>query len=237
MTGPTRTLNLSRTLALVLLAIVLAFAFPVAVSAQEPPPGPPPTDPPPPGPPPEQTPAPTPAPDDDMPPGPPPPPGIPPDPTPTPGATPPPTTPPGGTPTPTPPPTPPGENGENGEEKTMRVPAPTRNSIVMHAATPAQLVKSGDGKLNYYFIGADGSASTGPTLSSFEALAEMYPSGAAVSLYSGVNPMTHKPVDIDYLPDEMKIVVRTYYPDSEYAVNKPYVFTVTADYAVTHVQW
>ena len=115
----------------------------------------------------------------------------------------------------------------------------TSNRIVFHAATPAQLVKTGDGGLHYYFIGADGSIVTGPVLSSFAKLAEMHPSGAPVSLFSGANPSTGKSVDIYYLPDEKKIKVNTFYPGGhdEYNPHKAYDFTVDADYAVKHVNW
>ena len=75
------------------------------------------------------------------------------------------------------------------------------NSIVTHAATPAQLVKSGGG-LQYYYIGADGSSVTGPTLPSFSDLAEMYPSGDWVPLLDAPNPLTGKHVNVDYIPNE-----------------------------------
>ena len=56
-------------------------------------------------------------------------------------------------------------NGGNGEDMMKPEPGPhalaLSDRIVLHAATPAQLVKSGDG-LQYYFIGADGSTVSGP---------------------------------------------------------------------------
>ena len=110
------------------------------------------------------------------------------------------------------------------------------NSIVRHAATPAQLVTSGAG-LQYYFIGADGTASTGPVFPSFSELAEMYPSGDWVGLLDAPNPFTGKHVNVDYIPNEMKIRVSTHYPDNEYDTNKPYIFTVDADHSVSHVAW
>ena len=110
------------------------------------------------------------------------------------------------------------------------------NSIVTHAATPAQLVKSGGG-LQYYYIGADGSSVTGPTLPSFSDLAEMYPSGDWVPLLDAPNPLTGKHVNVDYIPNEQKIRVSTHYPDNEYDTNKPYIFTVDADYSVSHQAW
>ena len=113
---------------------------------------------------------------------------------------------------------------------------PPANGIVSHPATPAQICVVGEG-LQYYFIGADGASTTGPYLASFSSLAAMYPGGAAVSLYSGSNPRTGKPVQIHYLPTEKKIKVSTYYPDTQYDTNKPYVFSIDADHTVQHLQW
>ena len=113
---------------------------------------------------------------------------------------------------------------------------PSHNCYVRHGATPAQLCPVGDG-LQYYFIGADGSARTGPHLSSVGNMAMLYAAGANVALYNGVNPFTGKPVHIDYLPAERKILVRTYYPDTQYDVNKPYVFTIDSNNSVQHVAW
>ena len=110
------------------------------------------------------------------------------------------------------------------------------NRIVMHPATPAQLCKVGDG-LQYYFVSAGGSTVTGPFVQSFSQLAAMYPAGASVSLYTGTNPFTGKPVQIDYLPAEKKVRVSTFYPDNEYDTNKPYVFTFGSDHGVTHEAW
>ena len=110
------------------------------------------------------------------------------------------------------------------------------NRIVRHAATPVQLVKSGDG-LQYYYIGADGSTVSGPTFPSFSELAEMHPSGAWVPLLDAVNPLTGKPVNVDYIPNEMKIRVFTYYPDNEYDTNKPYIFNFGSDYSINVEAW
>jgi hypothetical protein len=103
--------------------------------------------------------------------------------------------------------------------------------IVHHAATPAQLCPSGDG-LQYYFIGADGTAETGPFV--------VIPSAGspAVQLYSGSNPMTGKSVVIDFLTDgSNRLKVSTYYPDNEYDTNKAYVFSVNDNNTVTHISW
>lgn len=80
-------------------------------------------------------------------------------------------------------------------------PRPGTPCIVTHAATPAQLCVTDEG-LQYYFIGPGG-VQTGPHLSSFSELAEMHSMvQAVVELYRGTNPMTGKPVQIDYLPNE-----------------------------------
>ncbi len=121
----------------------------------------------------------------------------------------------------------------------MAAPIPKSNRIVMHAATPVQLIKTGDDGLHLYFIGADGSTYTGPVFSSFAALEEMHPSGAAVSLFSGSNPSTNQPVTVNYLPDENRIFVKTFYPagHDEYNPHKAYDFTVDDKYKVKHVNW
>ena len=121
----------------------------------------------------------------------------------------------------------------------MAAPIPKSNRIVHHAATPVQLVKTGDESLHLYFIGADGSTYTGPVFSSFAALEEMHPSGAAVSLFDGKNPSTGQPVTVDYLPDENRIFVKTFYPPGhdKYNPNKAYDFTVDDMYKVKHVSW
>ena len=114
--------------------------------------------------------------------------------------------------------------------------APSSDCIVAHAATPAQLCPVAGG-LQFYFIGADGSSQTGPYLSPFSDLATLYTSGASVSLYTGTNPLTGKSVQIDYLSTEAEIRVSTYYPDTQYDTDKPYVFTVDSNNSVAHESW
>ena len=120
----------------------------------------------------------------------------------------------------------------------IRKPAFSDNRVVQHAATPVQLIKAGEG-LHFYFIGADGSATTGPYITSFAALAEMHPTGGAVSLFSGTNPLTGKSVNIYYLADQMKIQVNTFYPPGhdQYNPHKAYNFTVDSSYSVNHLAW
>ena len=105
-----------------------------------------------------------------------------------------------------------------------------------HAGTPAQLCVAGAG-LQYYFIGPDG-GQEGPTLPSVSFLADLHATAmSAVELYRGVNPMTGKPVQIDYLPGGTMILVYTYYADTPYSVDKPYIFTLDRDGQVTHLAW
>ncbi len=133
-----------------------------------------------------------------------------------------------------------GNGNGNGNGGMMPKPGPRVHAIsgriVMHAATPAQLVKSGDG-LQYYFVGADGSTVTGPHIPSFSSLAEMYPSGAWVPLLDAPNPLTGKQVNVDYLPNEKKIRVFTYYPDNEYDTNKQYIFNFGSDFIINVEAW
>ena len=143
-----------------------------------------------------------------------------------------------------------GENGENGETTDppnlgnggsdgMMPPAPSwppSNLIVQHAATQVQLTAFGDG-LQTYFIGTDGTGHSGPYIASFSSLATQHPAGGAVTLFTGTNPGTGKPITIYFLPAEMKIRVSTFYPDTQYDTNKPYVFTVDSGHTVVHNQW
>ena len=110
------------------------------------------------------------------------------------------------------------------------------NRIVLHVATPVQLVKAGDG-LQFFYIGADGSTVSGPVFPSFSELAEMHASGAWVPLLDAVNPLTGKQVNVDYIPNEQKIRVFTYYPDKGQDVNKQYIFNFGSDYAINVEAW
>ena len=113
---------------------------------------------------------------------------------------------------------------------------PSNGCIVAHAATPAQLCPIANG-LQYYFIGADGSSSIGPFISPFSDLATLYTGSTDVLLYSGVNPMTSKSVNIYYLPSDYVLRVSTYYPDTQYDTDKPYIFTVNGSNTVSHTAW
>ena len=110
------------------------------------------------------------------------------------------------------------------------------NRIVFHAATPAQLCRVEEG-LQYYFIGRDGSTYFGPWVPPFAELAESYPDGEAVSIYSGPNPLTGKPVAIDYLPSVKRIRVSTFYADREHDKNKPYIFHFGPEHDITYDAW
>ena len=109
---------------------------------------------------------------------------------------------------------------------------PPANCIVAHAATPAQICPI-DGGLQYYFIGADGSSQSGPWIRPFGELATL----AVASVYSGVNPKTGKSVTITYLASLNKIRISTYYPDTQYDTDKPYIFTIDAGNNVVHESW
>ena len=141
---------------------------------------------------------------------------------------------PGGNPLPpssNPPPPPPsgnpdGDSGGGGSDTT-----PVYTGIdchITHAARPAQIC-SVEGGLQYWFIGADGSAQPGPFL----------PDSPRIERYEGTNPMTGKPVVIDYVVERERALLRvsTYYPDNEYDTNKPYVFTLDPGHTVRYISW
>ncbi len=147
----------------------------------------------------------------------------------------PPTSGPGGNPPPppssNPPPPPsgnsPGGSGSGGGSNT----APVYTGIdchITHAARPAQIC-SVTGGLQYWFIGADGSAQPGPFL----------PDSPRIERWEGTNPMTGKSVVIDYIVEGEKTLLRvsTYYPDNEYDTNKPYVFTLDPGHNVRYISW
>ena len=99
---------------------------------------------------------------------------------------------------------------------------------IQHAARPAQICSVPNG-LQYWYIGADGSAQPGPFL----------PDSPKIESFSGTNPLTGKSVTIDYVTEGDKVLLRvsTFYPDTEYDTNKPYVFTLDAGHNVNHIQW
>ena len=102
------------------------------------------------------------------------------------------------------------------------------NCHISHAATPAQICSIENG-MQYWYIGADGSAQPGPFL----------PDEPKIESFSGTNPMTGKSVTIDYVTENEQLLLRvqTYYPDNEYDTNKPYVFTLDPGHNVNHIQW
>ncbi len=99
---------------------------------------------------------------------------------------------------------------------------------ISHAATPAQICSVTNG-LQYWYIGADGSAQPGPFL----------PDSPRIESFSGTNPMTGKSVTIEYITENNQTLLKvsTYYPDNEYDTNKPYVFTLDPGHTVNHIQW
>ncbi|MCZ0938712.1 MAG: hypothetical protein OXJ55_08760 [Caldilineaceae bacterium] len=108
--------------------------------------------------------------------------------------------------------------------------------VVAHAATPAQLCLTAEG-IEYFFIGP-GAVEPGPFLPLISELAAIHPAvPPVVALYRGANPLTGKPVRIDYLPSENVIRVSTFYADTPYSMNKAYVFTLNQSYQVTYQAW
>ena len=110
------------------------------------------------------------------------------------------------------------------------------NRIVLHAATPAQLIRVEDG-LQYYFIGRHGDTRIGPWIPPFAELKAKYPSGDEVSLYKGSNPFTGKRVKIDYLPAVNRIRVDTFYADRDNDKNKQYIFHFGPEHDITYDVW
>ncbi len=105
-----------------------------------------------------------------------------------------------------------------------------------HAGTPVQLCEYG-ARLEYWFIGPAG-VSEGPWTPAVSFLAELHSTAmAAVELYRGVNPQTGKPVQVDFLPKEQVILVYTYYADTPYSKDKPYIFTLDKSGEVTFLAW
>ena len=252
MIGSTRSNFYGYMLLLFMLALLLAVAWPAVASAapiDEPdgptmPPGSTPPAPGDPGDPPAPEMTPTPAPEMTPPPTPemtpPPTPEMTPPPTPemtpppTPEMTPPPT--PEMTPPPIPEMTPTATAPGNGDMMSGPHVSELANRIIKHVATPAQLVMAGGG-FQFFFIGPDGNTVSGPTIPSFADLAEMHPSGEWVSLLDAVNPLSGKQVYVDYIPNEMKIRVFTYYPDKGMDVDKPYIFNFGSDLNVNVEAW
>lgn len=125
---------------------------------------------------------------------------------------------------------------ENGLIKPVIYPWPPPNAIVLHAATPIQLSQAGTG-LRVYFISRDGASTIGPFFDEFGILKHNYPNDP-VTLYTGFNPGTGKPVTIDYLPSQNKLRISTFYADRPpHDIDKPYVFTVDPEHNVVHEQW
>jgi hypothetical protein len=127
-------------------------------------------------------------------------------------------------------------NGGNGGGGMIAPSWPPSNMIVHHAATQVQLSPVNDG-LQTYYIAPGGVGHSGPWIESFASLAQRYPTGGATTLFTGANQGTGKPVTIYYLASEKKIRISTYYPDTQYDINKPYVFTVDSGHNVVHDQW
>ncbi len=91
--------------------------------------------------------------------------------------------------------------------------------------------------LQFHYIATDGSMAWSPHFPSFSELAAMNPSGDRVSLLSVSNPLTGKHVNVDYLPNEVKIRASTFYPGSEYDTDKLYNFNFGSEYSINVAAW
>ena len=112
----------------------------------------------------------------------------------------------------------------------------THNCLIKHAATPVQLCPVGDGSGWWlHYNGGDGTIS-GPYIPDEDVLIEMGVSEQAQLLAYEFNPFSGKAVQIIWLPDIRVIRVNTYYADSPYDTDKPYVFDVAGE-TVIHSEW
>ncbi len=110
------------------------------------------------------------------------------------------------------------------------------NRIILHAATPAQLIRVHQG-LQFYFVGRDGSTRIGPWIPPFAELQARYPGEEEISLYNGSNPLTGKRVKIDYLPWVNRVRIDTFYADREHDKNKPYIFHFGPEHDIVYDHW
>ena len=119
-------------------------------------------------------------------------------------------------------------------------PPPPTTCIVAHAAAPVQVCRDNDsGALHFHFVGRK-DVFSGPMFPSVAELISDYPLGyvpSEVELYRGLSTGTGKMVLVHYLTESSRLRVSTYYADTMYDANKPYVFTIDQDGAVTHLAW
>lgn len=104
-------------------------------------------------------------------------------------------------------------------------------NIVTHLATPVRVLKCGDW-FAFYWVGK-GSVMSGPAFP-HPASSVRLSSGI---LYDGVSPATSQPVRILYDASSKRYRVETFYANTEYDTNKPYVFEIDASNSVSHILW
>ena len=88
-------------------------------------------------------------------------------------------------------------------------------------------------------MGPEGNTHAGPLLASIDKLAEdhVVAGSPVVELYRGHNPFSGKLVLIHYFRAERMLRVGTYYADTEYSQDKPYIFTINEDNQVSYQAW
>lgn len=119
-------------------------------------------------------------------------------------------------------------------------PPPPTTCIVAHAATPVQVCRDNKtGGLHFHFVG-ETDVFSGPIFPSIAEISSDYPTGyipTEVELYRGISTGTGKEVLVHFVADRGYLRVATYYADSEYDTDKPYVFSISRDGTVTHLAW
>ena len=120
------------------------------------------------------------------------------------------------------------------------VPPPPSTCIVAHAAAPVQVCRDNDsGALHFHFVGPK-DVFSGPMFPSVADLISAYPLGylpSAVELYNGTSTGTGKKVIVRFLTEDGRLLISTYYADTSYTVDKPYIFTIDQYGTVTHLAW
>lgn len=130
--------------------------------------------------------------------------------------------------------------GTSVPETVTPVPPPPTTCIVAHAATPVQVCRDNDsGALHFHFVGRN-DVFSGPMFPSVAELISDYPPGhmpSEVELYNGTSTGTGKRVLVRFLTDNGRLHISTFYADTTYAANKPYIFTIDQYGTVTHLAW
>ncbi len=95
------------------------------------------------------------------------------------------------------------------------------------------------GALHFHFVGRK-EVFSGPIFASVAELISDYPLGhtpSEVELYNGTSTGTGKKVIVRFLTDNGRLHISTYYADTIYSANKPYIFTIDQYGTVTHLAW